>query len=154
MTKLLDKICKIRDLMVSKDFSKLKFYNMQMGQLKEEVHRQIRKKATDYNYELDFTSQDLRELSSDIRKCLKRWETAMNPEKNIKALLASIEDKKINLDPFYNKTIPIMIARTENIQALIELLNLLEYHSVYLYMLEEASNDEFALKYTERLVKG
>lgn len=82
MTKLLDKICKVRDLVTSKDYGKLKFYNMQILKLKEEINRQITKK--------------------------------------------------------------------ENSQALTELLNLVEFYAVFLYMVEEASNDKFALKYTER----
>jgi hypothetical protein len=43
-----------------------------------------------------------------------------------------------------------MTARAGNIQALTEFLSLVEYHAVFLYMVEEASNDKFALEYTER----
>lgn len=63
MTKLLDKICKVRDLVTSKDYGKLKFYNMEILNLKEEINRQITKKTNDYSYQLDITSQDLRELA-------------------------------------------------------------------------------------------
>ena len=44
-----------------------------------------------------------------------------------------------------------MTYRRDNIQILTELRSLLEYHSVFLYFLEEASGDELALKYTERV---
>lgn len=150
MSKLLDKICFIRDLVTSKEYGKLKFHKMKMCELKEEIHRQIKKKHEDPKYELDFAAQDLRELAQDIRSLLKRWGTLMCPEKNIKELLKNVKNNQIDMDPFFTKTIPIMIARTENIQALTELLSLLEYHAVYLYMLEEASNDSLALNYTER----
>lgn len=150
MTKLLDKICKVRDLVTSKDYGKLKFYKMEILKLKEEIHRHIGKKAKDYSYELDFTSQDLRELAQDIHGLFKKWDTALCPEKNIKKLLKDMKNNQININPFYEQTIPMMTARMENIQALTELLNLVEYHAVFLYMVEEASNDTFALKYTER----
>lgn len=151
MTKLIDKICKVRDLVTSKDYGKLKFYNMQILKLKEEIHRHIAKKAKDYNYELDFTSQDLRELAQDIHSLFKKWETAMSPEKNIKKLLKEVDaDDKIDMDNFYKRVIPIMTARTGSIQAITEFLNIVEFYATFLYMVEEASNDKFALEYTER----
>lgn len=151
MTKLLDKICKVRDLVTSKDYSKLKFYNMEILKLKEEINRQITKKTNDYSYQLDITSQDLRELAQDIRSLLKKWEVAMSPEKNIKKLLKEVDaDDKIDMDNFYKRVIPIMTARTGSIQTLTEFLNIVEFYATFLYMVEEASNDKFALKYTER----
>ncbi len=151
MTKLLDKICKVRDLVTSKDYGKLKFYNMQMLQLTDEIHRQVAKKTRDYSYELDFTSQDLRELAKDIHSLLDKWETAMCPEKNIKKLLKEVDaDDKIDMDNFYKRVIPIMTARTGSIQAITEFLNIVEFYATFLYMVEEASNDKFALEYTER----
>lgn len=153
MSKLLDNICKIRDLVNSKDYSKLKFHQMTMLKLKEEIHRQMSKKAQDYKHELEFTSQDLRELAQDIRSLLKRWETAMNPEKNIKRMAKNTINNTIDFSNYTNTVIPIMTVRTETMQAITELLNLIEYHAVYLYFLEMASNDEFAINFTERLIK-
>lgn len=150
MTKLIDKICKVRNLVTSKDYGKLKFYNMEILKLKEEIHRHIAKKTKDYNYELDFTSQDLRELAQDIHSLFKKWDTALCPEKNIKKLLKDMKNNQININPFYEQTIPIMTARAESTQALTELLSLVEYHATFLYMVEEASDDKFALEYTER----
>lgn len=150
MTKLLDKICFVRDLLISDKYEKLKFYKMEIYKLKEEIYRQVKKKSQDYSYNLDFTSQDLRELAQDIRNLLKTWEGIMSPDDNIKELLKNMKNNQIDINPFYEKIIPIMIARMENIQPLIELLNIAECHAVFLYMLEEASNDNFALKYTER----
>lgn len=152
MTKLLDKICFIRDLITQKQYTKLKFYKYHIQQLKEEIHRQLKKKSQDYSYELEFTSQDLRELAKDIRDMLKRWENVMNPERNIKEVHKKRDGNIININLFSEKVIPIMKTRTECIQPLMELLNLIEYHSVYLYYIEEASNDEFALTLTERVI--
>lgn len=153
MSKLLDNICKIRDLVNSKDYSKLKFHQMTMLKLKEEIHRQMSKKVQDYNHQLEFTSQDLRELAQDIRSLLKRWETAMSPEKNIKGMAKNTPNNKINFENYTNTVIPIMVARAESISAITELLNIAEYHGVYLYYLEIASNDDFAINFTERLIK-
>lgn len=153
MSKLLDNICKIRDLTNLKDYSKLKFHQMTMLRLKEEIHRQMSKKAQDYNHQLEFTSQDLRELAQDIRNLLKQWGNIMSPEKNIKLMAKNSINNEINFQTFTETVIPIMTARTETIQTLTELLNLVEYHGVYLYYLEMASNDEFAINYTERLLK-
>lgn len=152
MTKLLDKICFIRDLITQKQYEKLKFYKYHIQQLKEEIHRQLKKKSQDYSYELEFTSQDLRELAKDIRDMLKRWENIMNPEKNIKEVDKNRTGNQININLYSDKVIPIMKTRTECIQPLMELLSLIEYHSVYLYYVEEASNDEFALQFTERVI--
>lgn len=152
MTKLLDKICFIRDLITQKQYEKLKFYKYHIQQLKEEIHRQLKKKSQDYSYELEFTSQDLRELAKDIRDMFKRWENIMAPEKNIKEVYKNREGNVININLYSEKVIPIMKTRTECIQSLMELLNLIEYHSVYLYYIEEASNDEFALTLTERVI--
>lgn len=148
MSKLLDKICKIRDLFTSKDYNKFKFHKMELLQLKEDIHRQIKKKSEDYNHQLDFTSQDLRELADDLRDVLNDWSNTMSPIKNIQDI--AINDGVVNINLFMDKVIPIMIARTENMQSMTELLNLIEYHSVFLYYIELASNDEFALKYNVR----
>ncbi len=152
MSKLLDKICGIRDLVTSKDYSKLKFYNMKMGLLKEEIHRQMSKKAEDYSHQLDFTAQDLREMAQDIRNLLNDWSNILSPDENIKAIYADKEGEKVKLDPFFSRVIPVMTARTNSIQALTELLSLVEYMAVFLYFIEHAAEDEFALEYTERVI--
>lgn len=54
------------------------------------------------------------------------------------------------MDNFYKRVIPIMTARTGSIQAITEFLNIVEFYATFLYIVEEASNDKFALKYTER----
>lgn len=152
MSNLLDRICAVRDLIAAKEYSKFKYHKMQIMMLKEEIHRQIKKKAQDYNHELEFTSQDLRELAEDINNMLNEWQETMNPVKHIKEVQNSIKDQKLDLTPYQNKVIPIMTARTETIQHFSELLSLIEYHAVYLYFIELASEDEFAITYTERIV--
>lgn len=152
MSKLLDKICALRDLIADKKYSKFKFLKMDLLQLKEEIHRQMSRKATDYSHQLDFTAQDLRELAADIRNMLKEWSDIMDPDENIKAIHTNIKDGVVNINPFMDKVVPIMSVRTISMQPLIELLNLVEYHAVFLYFVEIASEDELALKYTERVI--
>lgn len=152
MSNLLDKICALRDLIASKQYSKFKFHKMQILQLKEEIHRHIKKKAENYKHELEFTSQDLRELAEDIHKMFNDWQDFMNPAKHIKAIGTDIKDGQLDFTPYQDEVIPLMTARTECIQALAEILSLVEYHAVYLYFLELASNDEFAIKCTERVI--
>lgn len=161
MSKIIDNICKLRDLLENKDIyfisRKLGFYRGIIQAIFDEVHRNLAKRTLEYEqsdevkHELDFTSQDLRELAQDIRNVFKKWENEMNPEKNIKALLKTVKNGKLDTRPFTETKTKIMAARRDYMQPLMELLNLIEYHSVFLYMLEIASNDEFAIKYTERL---
>lgn len=152
MSNLLDKICALRDLISKRQYSKLKYYKMGILQLKEEIHRQMTKKAADYSHELEFFAGDLRELAQEINQMLNEWQKIMDPDTNIKAIYEAKDGVNIDLQAYQDKVIPIMKTRTETMQALIELLNLIEYHAVYLYYLEYASNDEFAIKYSERVI--
>lgn len=151
MAKITDKICKLRDILENKDYKQLLYCQKLIKDIFGEVHRNMSRKSTDYNYQLEFTSQDLRELAQDISTTFKRWDDKLCPEKNIKALLKTVEDGKLSFEKFTDETIPYMKYRRDNIQVLTELRNLLEYHAVFLYFLEEASNDELALKYTKRI---
>lgn len=151
MARITDNICKLRDILENKDYDKLKFARGLVQSIFNEVHRNMARKADDYSYELEFTAQDLRETAQAISDTLKRWDNIMCPEKNIKALLKNVDNGKLNFDDFTNNSLPIMALRRDNIQMLTELRSLLEYHSVFLYFLEEASNDKFALTCTKRL---
>ncbi len=152
MSNLLDKICALRDLIADKKYSKFKYLKMELLQLKEEIHRQISKKNADNKHELEFTAQDLRELATDIRTMMNDWSEIMNPDKNIKSIDTNIKDGVVDINPFLDKVVPIMQVRTLIMQPLIELLNLIEYHAAFLYYLELSIEDEFALKYTERVI--
>lgn len=122
-----------------------------MQRIFNDVHRHIKKKGDNYKHELEFTSQDLRELAQAIGDTIKRWDTELNPEKNIKRMKKeNLKDRTLDLGPYLNRSLPIMTLRRDFIQELTELRSLMEHHSVYLYFLEEASNDEFALRCTER----
>lgn len=151
MSRLIDNICKLRDILENKDYKKLGYIRQLSQCIFEEIHRNMARKADNYSYELDFTAQDLRETAQAISDTFKRWDNIMCPEKNIKKLLKKIENGKLNFDEFTRESLPIMAYRRDTMQVLTELRSLLEYHSVFLYFLEEASNDKFALTCTKRL---
>lgn len=151
MSNLMDNICKLRDILENKDYKKLVYSKRIIETIFEEIHRHMGRKSLDYKYELDFTSQDLRETAQAISDTFKDWNNLLQPEKNIKLLLKNVENGKLNFDKFTNEVLPIIEFRRDNTQLLTELRSLLEYHSVFLYFLEEASQDKFALTYTKRL---
>ena len=141
----------MRDVLEYKQWDKLPYCRKHMQRIFNGVHRHIKKKGDNYKHELEFTSQDLRELAQAIGDTIKRWDTELNPEKNIKRMKKeNLKDRTLDLGPYLNRSLPIMTLRRDFIQELTELRSLMEHHSVYLYFLEEASNDEFALRCTER----
>lgn len=159
MTKLLDRICELRDILEQKKYNELGRARMLCDSLFKELHLHMTRKSKDYSYELDFTSQDLRETAKAIGDTLKRWDDIMNPTKQIKklsknALLLKEEHKKvINLNNYMDEVLPIMRYRRDYAHSLITFKSLIEYHAVFLYYIEDVSNDNFAINYTERVVK-
>ena len=157
MARIIREICKIRDIMISGNDKLISdpryasasgLYEKTALKLKDV----IKKKVNEPDYELDITSQDLRELANDIKSVLKRWEETLDAETNIQWLLTLIDkDRKLNLQPYIDKALPTMIARVDSARYLTGLLNIAEYMAVYLYMLELNTGDEFAIKMTERL---
>lgn len=151
MTRVLDCICKLRDVLENKDYKMLAFHRRTIQTIFDEVTRHVKRKGKDYKYELDFTSQDLRELAQDISDTFKRWDQVLNPEKNIKRMMKEdLKDRCMNLNPYLERAIPVMEFRRDYGQVLTELRSIIEHHAIFLYFLEEASKDEFALKYTKR----
>ena len=152
MTQVIDRICKLRDAVTSKNDNKLVFYHGIVDKLGDELKRHLQKKVDDYSYQLDFTSQDLRELAQDIRSMFKRWDTIMNPEKNIKHIYKNdVKGEHLTLQPHFDKVLPVITARRDNTAKFTELLSILEHFGVVLYYFEIAAEDEFAINYTERL---
>lgn len=149
MTRLLDNISKLRDILEYKQDSKLVYSHKIINSLTEELTRQAVKKARDYSYEIEFTSQDLRELAKDIRDTFKRWEYQTNPERLIKKFRGvekvDLTEVNANLDKYLHY-------RSENIVPLTRLLGICEGYGIILYFMELDAGDEFAIKYTERLI--
>ena len=148
MSKLLDNICKLRDILEYKQDSKIVFAHKIINDLTEELTRQAIKKAKDYSYDIEFTSQDLRELAKDIRDTFKRWGYQTNPERLIKKFKGQTQIDLSEVNATLDKYLRY---RNENIIPLSRLLSICEGHSVILYFMELDSDDEIA-KYTERLI--
>ena len=122
-------------------------------------------KVTEYSRDIDYEekdsfSQKLEAFSAIKMSCSiaeikieegDNFKIESQYNKEILKPTFSVKDGKLDLNPFTEETIPIMAYRRDNIQKLIELKSMLEYHSVFLYFLEEASHDELALKCTKRL---
>lgn len=149
MTNLIDNICKLRDILENKQDSKIIFNHKIINSLIEELTRQATKKAKDYSYEIEFTSQDLRELAKDIRDTLKRWSDAVIPEKLIKKYgkgKTEIDLKEMNdtMNNYFNLIV-------NNVLPLTRLLCICEGHGAILYFMELDADDETA-KLTERVI--
>ena len=149
MTNLIDNICKLRDILENKQDNKIIFNHKIINSLIEELTRQATKKAKDYSYEIEFTSQDLRELAKDIRDTLKRWSDAVIPEKLIKKYgkgKTEIDLKEMNdiMNNYFNLIV-------NNVLPLTRLLCICEGHGAILYFMELDADDETA-KLTERVI--
>ena len=149
MTNLIDNICKLRDILENKQDSKIIFNHKIINSLIEELTRQATKKAKDYSYEIEFTSQDLRELAKDIRDTLKRWSDAVIPEKLIKKYgkgKTEIDLREMNdtMNNYFNLIV-------NNVLPLTRLLCICEGHGAILYFMELDADDETA-KLTERVI--
>lgn len=148
MTKLLDKICFVRDLLEQKQDEKLKFNHTVINTLIDDLTRQAVKKSKDYNHEIEFTAQDLRELAEDIRNTFKRWEYQTNPERIIKKFKNQTEVDLSNVNDTLEKYLNL---RTTNVLPLTRLLGICEGFGIILYFMELDADDKTA-KLTERLI--
>ena len=151
MSNQIDNICKCRDILTNRP-EKLRGYIGVFNRTVDELHRQLLKKAKDYSRELDFTSQDLIEFSQDIDFVLDRWRDTLDPESNIKRLFETMDkkDRKIYFDEQMMPVFDTLMLQRDVGETLLRYSSLLKYLGVYLYFLENASKDEFALMYTNR----
>jgi len=74
VTNLLDNICLCRDMIERGNMNELTVKIYIFDIVANEVKRQVNKYIDDKNHELDFTTQDLYELSDEIHHFLKKLE--------------------------------------------------------------------------------
>lgn len=159
MSRLLDGICYLRDILQQRDYKKIELYRYRITDIRQQLIRMMGKKAADYKFELEFTAQDLRELADDISTLFKYWNNKLDPKKNIKLIANQSTEtvvkgrptKNVDLNSWTESIEDIMKYRTLFCQQLTELLSICQFFSTYLYFIELASKDEFAINYTERL---
>lgn len=158
MARVIKELCKVRDILISENDKLISNPRNTEGsglyeRLGLQIKEVVKKKYNDKTYELDITSQDLRELSNDIRAVLNRWDVFLNAERNIKEILTGATKGDANILAYLDNAIPVMQVRLQSVKPLIDLLNISESMAVILYLLELASDDKFALAYTERFEK-
>lgn len=125
MTKLMDDICNLRDMLIAKDVKKLCANTVKIHMLTDNVRRQVKKFGKDIEHtKLDFTSDDLTETASEIKSMLKVCEDKLKPEYNLKKIFSN---EKINdnvIQDFMSPMCEYMAVRTV----------LTEMHSNFVYL--------------------
>lgn len=147
MAQVISDLCKVRDILVSDNDKKIAISHIKYLQLADKIRSIVNKKTVDKDYEMDITAQDLRELSSDIKTVLNRWETFMNGKNQTTWVIDKAVDGKINVKSYTDTITPYLRARFN----LVALDSLCIYTSTMLYLIEIADGDEFAIKNTERV---
>ena len=87
MTKTLDDICKIRDLLVAKDYKKMISGLAIFRRTYSSVNRNIERFIKDDRHQLDFTAQDLIDSAMDCKEVLAILNNKVNANKMIKEIL-------------------------------------------------------------------
>ena len=134
MTKLLDKICATRDLLITKDISKIRAKLIPTHRLTDEIKRQVKKFGSDVeHYKLDFTSDDLFEMAEEVKAVITVCERYINPKTRLKKFQEhKTIDDKIFLE--YTNTNADHIA----VRAVMtEMHSLLCFFGIYINLLEK-----------------
>lgn len=156
MAKLIDSICKLRDLMVDGKPHELRQAfgsNGLADRIIQRTSQEIKRKFNDRSRELEFTYQDLAELSDDGYALLQRWTDAIDGREHIKRIVKEVANgnRDVNFNSYSEKhVLPWLALRRDCIVHLYELLSVLNHHLVFLYLLEEVSKDdarEFTIRY-------
>lgn len=144
----LDNICKVRDIFAEGDEKKIRNIcrnNGLLSQLNERITREIRKKYYDHKRELDFSYMDLKEMCEDVYALLDSWKEATNPEKNIAVILKDARENngEVYFDKYSEEHIlPVIQLRRDTIYNLMSFVNLMSHHAIFLYFLEDFTNDD------------
>jgi len=98
MSNLMDMLCKVRDILTSKDFDKIKNNLFLISRLSDEIRRQVKKNGVGNLKQLEFNSYDLRELSEELMEVIKMCEKKINVANILKGLYKkdAIDDKIVN----------------------------------------------------------
>lgn len=152
MATVIGDICKIRDILVSDNDRLIAVSHVKYQQLADKIRNAINKKTEEPKYEMDFTAQDLREMADEIIIVLKRWEKFLDAKNQTSWFLTKIKenDGKANVKEYIKIIVPYLRGRF----MLVALHSLCIYTATMLYLIEESDNDEFAIKYTERIKRN
>lgn len=98
MSNLMDMLCKVRDILTTKDMDKIKNNLFIISRLSDEIRRQVKKNGVGNLKQLEFNSHDLKELSEEIMEIIKMCEKKINVANMLKGLYKkdAIDDKIVN----------------------------------------------------------
>lgn len=123
MTRLIDNISNLRDIFINNDTKKLLFKINLLKSTYEQVNRNIERFIKDDTHGLDFTSQDLIDMSQECQVVLNSLQQKINVNKMLKELM--------NLDKIDNKS---MLKFTNDYADIFRLVaHLREFHNVICY---------------------
>ena len=123
MARLIDNISSLRDIFISNDIKALLFKINLLKSTYEQVNRNIERFIKDDRFELDFTSQDLIDMSQECQVILNSLQQKINANKMLKELM--------NFEKINDKS---MLEFTNNYADIFTLVaHLREFHSVICY---------------------
>ena len=98
MSNLMDILCKVRDILTTKDLKQINSNLFLVTRLSDEIRRQVKKNGVDNLKQLEFNSYDLKELSEEIMDIIKVCEKKINVANMLKNLYKkdSIDNAIIN----------------------------------------------------------
>ena len=132
MTKLLDNICKIRDLVTNGDYKKILSCLGIFQSTYSDINRNIERFIRNDGHNLDFTSDDLLEMSMEVKVFLDNLNKQVNASRMVKEItsLERIDDSTIHDFTYRYADIFTMIAH------LTEFHNIISYSASLLKVLE------------------
>lgn len=142
MSKLLDRICKIRDLMTAEDISKLPYH---IGLIRETQDGLLRltKKFIVHEVELDFSHEDLLEMADEVKLVLQKLADEINGAGFISELLTH---KVIDDDLFEKFT--VQVSDKFSVRAVLtEFHSVITYLAVYVKFIEDANKQDSDIGY-------
>ena len=140
MSRLLDKICKIRDLMTAEDITKLPYYIGLIREVQETLLR-FTKKFVVHEVELDFNHLDLLEMADEVNAVIQKLE--VNGDKMISELL---KNSVINDDVFEKFTVSVSDKFALR-AVLTEFHSVITYLAVYIKFIEDANKQDEDIGY-------
>ena len=132
MTKTLDDICKIRDLLVAKDYKKMISGLGLFRATYSSVNRNIERFIRDDRHTLDFKAQDLIDTAMECKEVLAILNNKVNANKMIKEILKPVKITNETVKQFtydYSDTFTLIAHLTE-------FHNVIAYSGSLLHVLE------------------
>ena len=112
MSNLMDMLCRVRDILTTKDFIQIKINLYTINRLAEEIKRQVKNHGPEELNKLDFNSYDLKELSEEIMEVIKVCEKKINVANMLKGLYSKDKINNAIIEEFTNISANYMAIRS------------------------------------------